>query len=141
LKERISLYNEDALTFLRKMKTLPKDALLYLDPPYFKKGQCLYKNSYDARDHATIASFLSRLRDRHWIVSYDAAPEIKKLYSSYRQLNYGLQYSAREKYAGREIMIFSDGLRLPAVRNPLAPGREARKIVRGNARLRTPSKS
>jgi DNA adenine methylase len=131
LKERISLHNEDALDFLKhKVKTLPKDALLYLDPPYFRKGQCLYRNSYEAHDHATIAKFLERIRKRYWVVSYDAVPEIRKLYRSYRQLEYGIQYSARSKYAGQEIMIFSDSLRLPTVRDPLAagrPGRTARK--------------
>jgi len=51
---RIRLFNEDAETFLRGLD-LPERSLVYLDPPYYMKGQRLYRNHYQPDDHAQIA--------------------------------------------------------------------------------------
>jgi DNA adenine methylase len=117
---RISLTNYDALAFLEHAgSTLPVKSLVYLDPPYFVKGQQkLYANYYRADDHAAVASALSNYA-WPWVVSYDAAPEIRRLYRSYRVREYDLRYTAAGSYMGSEVMFFSPKLRLPRGVNPI----------------------
>jgi len=111
---RISLTNLDAQRLLAEvLPRLPKKSLVYLDPPYYVKGRRrLYANFYEHGDHAAIAKQMARAK-RPWIVSYDAAPEICRLYSRFRSVRYGLGYTARDRYEGEEVMFFSDTLKIP----------------------------
>jgi DNA adenine methylase len=111
---RISLYNLDAADFLQNNLTkVPKKSLVYLDPPYYAKGHRLYKNCYKAADHEKIAKLVGGIKQR-WMVSYDNAPGLRKLYRGYDQETFNLLYSAHNKYTGSEVMIFSPGLETPA---------------------------
>lgn len=115
---RISLYNLDAADFLTEIVSgLPKQSLVYLDPPYYVKGRELYENHYKPDDHAKIAALVGKIKQR-WIVSYDAVPAIKKLYAEYEREIFGLRYSAQDRYAGQEIMVFCPGLKTPASVEP-----------------------
>lgn len=113
-RDRISLSNLDAEEFLAVAAgTLPARSLVYLDPPYFVKGQQrLYASYYRESDHARIAELLEAC-PWPWVVSYDSAPEILKLYRSYARLQYSLRYTAAGSYCGREAMFFSPGLVVP----------------------------
>jgi DNA adenine methylase len=110
---RISVYCSDALVLLRDIKAyLPKRSLVYLDPPYYVKGRGLYRNFYRHEDHVAIAKLLQNSRfNRSWVVSYDNAPEICDMYSASGRLDYSLHYTAQERYVGKEVMFFSDGLK------------------------------
>ena len=111
-KHRIHIYNEDAEHFLTHTAlSLPKNSLIYLDPPYYNKGQRLYDNHYLTSDHAALADVVRKLK-LPWLVSYDNVPEIRTLYSEFRQQTYDLQYSAASSKTGSEVMIFSDLLSL-----------------------------
>lgn len=93
-------------------------ALVYLDPPYYEKGSALYRNYYHTHDdHAGIAAEVARL-DVPWVVSYDNVDQVKGLYPTFRKLEYGLRYSAHDRYEGREVMFFSPGLIVPEIRDP-----------------------
>lgn len=118
---RIHVYGEDALSLLKRCtKILPKGALIYLDPPYYVKGQGLYRNFYTHADHVAIARLLqSRTFKRHWLVSYDDAPEIRSMYSKSLGLGYGLHYTAQKRYMGAEVMFFGPSL-TPNSAKPLA---------------------
>lgn len=111
---RVVLTNEDAVEYVAAWNDEATDpAFLYLDPPYFEKGEGLYDNFYDAADHAQIADAVSTLV-HPWIVSYDARPEITALYPDATTIRYGLTYSAAAKRAkGAEIMFFSEHLAVP----------------------------
>lgn len=112
-RQRIHLSNEDALTFLKHLSPkLGNDALLYLDPPYYTKGQRLYTNFYRHDDHRNIFNFLSTTRSP-WVVSYDNHPVIRSLYSAFRISRYSLEYSAREWRKGSEVMFFSREMDIP----------------------------
>ncbi len=119
LGSRITLTNLDALEFLtRCSEQLPAKALVYLDPPYFVKGQQkLYANYYGPGDHAAVADALESVLWR-WVVSYDAVPEIRRLYRDYRKREYDLRYTAAGSYDGSELMFFSPGLDVPRGVNP-----------------------
>jgi DNA adenine methylase len=116
---RINIYNMDGLEFLAKVAaTLPDRSLIYLDPPYYIKGQqMLYANYYEPEDHAAVARLVTTSRC-NWIVSYDDTTEVTQLYRRFRSLRYGISYSANHRYRGREIAFFSDGLTIPAVVDP-----------------------
>lgn len=110
-KDKITLYNSDAVQLIRSLKKeLPAKTLLYFDPPYFVKGKDLYLNYYDKNDHQEIATEIGTLNKHKWIVTYDNVQTIKKLYTSFRQFKYTLNYSAAEATKGKEVMIFSDNL-------------------------------
>lgn len=109
--DRIKVYNLDALDLLNKVDTmLPKDSLIYLDPPYYVKGQGLYRNFYIHEDHVQIRNALDRVTTK-WIVSYDNCNEIKDIYAGYYQEDYELNYSAYYKMKGSEVMIYCDNLK------------------------------
>ena len=112
-RSRIHLYRDDALVFLKRCADeLPEDTFLAIDPPYFVKGSSLYTSFYSSSDHADVASAILAL-DRPWVLTYDAAPEIKALYKSRRQYLFDINYSVQVKRTGTELLVVSKGLRLP----------------------------
>lgn len=116
---RIEVSNLDGAEFLRTVApTLPVRSLIYLDPPYYVKGQeMLYANYYVPDDHAEIARLAGDLK-RNWIVSYDDASEVRHLYRNHRSVAYDIAYSAQQRYRGREVAFFSPGLKIPELADP-----------------------
>lgn len=110
-RDRIHVYNEDASELLKRVdQILPQDSLIYLDPPYYVKGQGLYRNFYKHSDHVQIRKALDIVKTK-WIVSYDNCPEIKDIYDGYKQDDYSLNYSAYYKMKGSEVMIYCDSIK------------------------------
>lgn len=117
-RSRVSLTNLDALDLLRQVvPTLPPRSMVYLDPPYYMKGQGLYANAYKPEDHAAVAAEVMRLKVP-WVVSYDDQEPLRSLYAGVRMKRYGLGYSASEHKNGAEVMFFSDGLNVPDLDDP-----------------------
>lgn len=113
-RDRINVYNLDALNFISDViPSLPQKSLTYLDPPYYVKGSGLYRNFYSHDDHVKIEKAMSGV-NHPWIVSYDDNEEIKKIYSSYRQDEYVLSYTAQEKKKGSEVMIYGPTIAIPS---------------------------
>lgn len=112
--KHISVYQEDALALLtRRIEFLPVKSLIYLDPPYYVKGQGLYRNFYQHSDHASIARLLQSTKFRRpWVVSYDGVGQIREMYGASKVLNYTLNYTAHRRYVGDEVMFFSPTLRI-----------------------------
>lgn len=115
-REAISVSCLDAAELLRRAdEFMPSQGFVYLDPPYFVKGQGLYRNYYEPGDHQEIADIVQAAEfPLPWLVSYDDAPEIVGMYKQSVRHNYELSYSAQNSYAGAEVMFFSDGLRPPS---------------------------
>ncbi len=119
-KSRISLYNLDACVLLKTVvPTLPNKTLVYLDPPYYVKGNRLYQNHYNHEDHIAVGSVVQKDLKRKWVVSYDDVQPIHDIYEKRRKKVYGIGYSARNVYKGSEVLIYSDDLIIPDVENPL----------------------
>jgi len=113
-RDRITLSNIDAETFLgNKVSRLSKNTLIYCDPPYFARAKRLYLNIYEPADHQRLAHFMQTQVSQNWLVSYDNHPTILRAYSKRRTFCYSLQYSAMKVYAGREVFVFSDRLKIP----------------------------
>jgi DNA adenine methylase len=117
LRRRISLSRQDARDFLEGIvMDLPRNAIIYLDPPYYKKGRELYYDYYTHIDHAQIAALVKKsLKNKRWLVSYDDAPQIRELYAGFTHIVYQIGYSARDARHGAEIMFFAPGLRIPSI--------------------------
>lgn len=127
-KSRISVYRLDGRDFITQvLPKLPKQSLIYLDPPYHSKGKGLYQNHFSHSDHECLAKTIQGRIRQPWIVSYDAVPEIATLYRSRRELSYSLSYSAQARYSGKEIMFFSDNAVIPDVPHPVIPRRNRRR--------------
>lgn len=55
------------------------DALIYLDPPYYVKGNDLYQHGFTVEDHERLAASL-RDTSHAWVLSYDDCFEVRNLY-------------------------------------------------------------
>ncbi len=114
-KERIKVYNKDILSLITNY--IPKygdRVFIYFDPPYFNKGQKLYKNFFSSEDHEKIKNAIMEHIKAPWIVTYDAVDEIRMLYKEYDIKKFDLTYSAANKGTASELMIFSDSVFCPS---------------------------
>lgn len=113
-RSQIIVRNMDAESFLRGcVSKLPGKTLVYCDPPYFQKGNRLYLDHYEEKDHKRIARYVQSHLKKKWIVSYDRAGPILSFYKMRRSLIYRLQYNAGNVYRGAEVFFFSDNLLIP----------------------------
>lgn len=111
--ERITLYNEDAETFLGRIGgPIPANSVLYIDPPYYEKGSQLYRNSYKRGDHERIAAKLAEL-SAPWFLTYDNVEPIRELYRAYSSVELDIGYSVQTKRRGSELLVVSPSLILP----------------------------
>lgn len=113
--KHITVYCEDSLRLLNRCsEVLPKESLIYLDPPYYVKGKGLYRNYYEHDDHVAIAKAIQKKKFKWpWVVSYDNTEEICSMYQWSRSFSYGLNYTAQRRYVGSEVMFFSENLVIP----------------------------
>ncbi|KON48570.1 DNA adenine methylase [Mariprofundus ferrooxydans] len=113
--DSINVTHMDVLDFIDEIcPTFPDRTLIYFDPPYFKKGQQLYRNHFVNEDHANLAQKIQTAVQQPWIVSYDNVPEISSLYSNWEQEPFMLSYSANLHGQGSELMVFKDGVEPPS---------------------------
>lgn len=94
-------------------KALPKRALMNIDPPYFKQGQDLYTNFYQAADHSVLADTIRRLKVS-WMLTYDDVPQIERLYTGLPIYRKALTYYAQVKRKANELLVMAPTLKPPA---------------------------
>jgi len=58
----------------------PLHSFVYLDPPYYEKGDQLYAISFTREQHSRLAEMLASA-DYDWALSYDDHPAIRELYT------------------------------------------------------------
>lgn len=114
----IKLYNKDINSFItRYIPQYEENALVYFDPPYFKKGKQLYMNYFKLEDHVRIERVIRNYVQCDWIITYDYAKEIEEIYKEYSMCLYDLKYSVSSKCKASELMIFKDGIVIPRDEN------------------------
>lgn len=111
-RERIKITRMDARALLKGMKPADDRMLVFLDPPYYVKGQRLYYNALEHEDHEKLAQFLLNDPPFKWVLTYDNAPAIRKLYKSLNPKPFTLSYSAYERRVGKELLIFDPRLKI-----------------------------
>ena len=113
-KSHIKLYNKDINSFItRYIPLYEENALVYFDPPYFKKGKQLYMNFFQLEDHVRIEKAIRDYVKCDWIITYDKASEIESIYRGYLMCLYDLNYSVSSKCKASELMIFKEGIKVP----------------------------
>ncbi|NBK94430.1 DNA adenine methylase [bacterium 1XD21-13] len=107
-KADISIYNKDVNSFI--INYVPKygnKTLIYFDPPYFEKGKQLYMNYFSLSDHERIERLIREHVSCNWMITYDNAPEIVRIYDGYNVKQYDLNYSVAKKRIASELIVFS----------------------------------
>ena len=61
-----------------------EDVLVYLDPPFYHKANRLYRFCFDHDEHVRLRDAL-RTIPYPYLLSYDAAPEVEKLYANWNK--------------------------------------------------------
>jgi DNA adenine methylase len=86
----VSITNRD---FSVALKVISPHSFVYLDPPYYEKGDVLYKHSMSEEDHNRLSC---ALRDARyvWLLSYNDHPVIRTLYSWAHITSYQSTYTA-----------------------------------------------
>lgn len=69
----------DVLESANKTTASYEQTFVYLDPPYYEKGDQLYKHKFTPQNHEDLAAALKGA-DFDWAISYDDHPEIRRLY-------------------------------------------------------------
>jgi len=112
---RVQATQDDVLVCLRKLLRQPHSAnFVYLDPPYYRKGPCLYLNALEHADHLALSVFLRERATFPWVMTYDDHPSIRAMYSWCTVHMYKLRYSATHKEMGSELLISPKGIVLPS---------------------------
>lgn len=109
-RERITVTRLDARKLLRSQPSAFPRNIVYLDPPYYVKGQDLYLNSLTPPDHEELAEVLLDDPPFHWVLTYDNVPEIRGLYESACPRPFELSYSAHRRSVGREVLVIDPRL-------------------------------
>ncbi|MDW7673800.1 MAG: DNA adenine methylase [Bacillota bacterium] len=107
-RDKISIYNLDASIFIDSViAILNSNSLVFIDPPYYKKGPELYENHFKHDDHFKLSTKIINSITHPWVITYDNTDEIKTMYQEFTQSEYNLTYSAQNKYQGKEVMVYS----------------------------------
>lgn len=110
-KSKIKIYNKDAEQFLIQNVSKTKNPLIFIDPPYYKKGPELYVNFYKHDDHVSLSkTIMSKINNKKWILTYDNVEEISNMYPQFKKIEYFLNYSAGKPTKGIEFMFFSEDI-------------------------------
>jgi DNA adenine methylase len=101
--EKVDVQFGDALKVILSHKNR-KRLFFYVDPPYFTKGELLYRHSYRLSDHVALSRALTQCQFP-WLLSYDVHHVIEHLYEGNHVQTHRLQYSARSPKHHEELLI------------------------------------
>lgn len=114
---RIHLTNQDGKDFLNDVDNRRESVFIYIDPPYYQKGSCLYMNSFNDSDHTALAAHIRSLKCK-WMVSYDSHDFILNLYNQEKKVRYQLSQCASNR-VGDEVIIFDERIKFEQSINKL----------------------
>ena len=117
----IDLFNLDAMALVRKIQKQANNdsTIFYFDPPYYFKGPSLYLSHYKQGDHKKVSKQIKKIKNSKWIVSYDDATKIKKLYRGFKTIEYSFLHVARTVKKANEVLFFSENLEVDLSQNPV----------------------
>ena len=90
--DKISVYNQDGIKFMRDMINEYSDAFIYVDPPYYKVGRLLYNVYFTQEQHEELARYLKSIEEQPWLLSYNNEEFILNLYSGKNNREIYLDY-------------------------------------------------
>jgi DNA adenine methylase len=84
-----------------------RNVFLYLDPPYYHKGNQLYQVKMTTEDHQRLANLLKRT-PHPFLLTYDDCPEVRELYAGTHMYERSWFYSGAEvssRRQGKELFV------------------------------------
>lgn len=116
LMKKIKIRNSRCtnLDFGDLIKENETDAILYLDPPYYVKGNELYQYGFTNEDHIRLAELLKYTKHK-WLLSYDDCEEVRELYDWANIIKIGdINYTITTKKPIKksELLITKEGVDL-----------------------------
>lgn len=106
LADRITVSDLDGRTVIQQYSH-DERSFMYIDPPYVQAGSRLYLNAFDGRDHKALSVIVNSVENAHWLMTYDTAPLIERLYKDQFQCRLELTYSARYPGQAEELLVAS----------------------------------
>lgn len=117
--ERIHVSGKDGVDLIEMLD--PRSTFLFIDPPYFEKGQTVYLNALDADYHERLAARLRDMSEAAWVLTYDDCSEVRHLYKDWAAIRpFSLRYAANKRRLGRELLITPKWMRLPTWQKSMA---------------------
>jgi DNA adenine methylase len=110
-KDFVEVYFDDALNFMscNHFRFIKQKCFVYFDPPYFEKGEQIYRHFYTRQEHAKLSTFVKKIKYVDWLISYDDSPFICNLYSGdkaqYRPLFIDYSCATKKRIRGNELLI------------------------------------
>ena len=112
-RERVHVSCRDGIEFIGSLDVM--STFFFIDPPYFAKGKTLYMNALDNEYHVALAARLRSMKEAAWVLTYDDCPEIRRMYRGWATIRpFSLRYVAAERRNGKEVLITTKWMRLPA---------------------------
>lgn len=122
-REQITVEWADGIRYLHgnRRAITEGDHFVYVDPPYYEKGQSLYRYSFTDSRHKRLATLLRKC-DFPWLLSYDNHPFIQNLYFGRVARHHGFYMDSfiKSRTRGEELLI--SNLEIP-------PIKEAARII------------
>lgn len=105
-RNKIELYNLDAIDFMKQALRYKRNrtTFVYIDPPYYKEGSNLYRCFYTHEQHVLLSKFILS-KAYPWLISYDNAKEIRKMYEQLTPLTIHMDYSVHTSRNAEELLI------------------------------------
>ena len=110
----ISVTNEDGIKLIQRLERNKnnKRYFIFLDPPYFQKGNSLYLNHYNDDDHERLASLLEHSGLKKWLVTYNDVAYVRSLYAKMRIEKFLIHHNAYKSSVGKELIITPNAARI-----------------------------
>lgn len=107
-KNDITVFGLDVEDFVKYIPS--ENTFVYLDPPYYEKGEELYSKYFVQEDYERLEKLIKSL-DAKWLLTYDNNFEIKSIYKKYEIKPFEINYSVSKQRTANEIMIYEKNLR------------------------------
>lgn len=91
------------------------ELLFYLDPPFYRKADQLYRYHFNKGSHKDLRNKLVKL-EYPWILSYDKTKEIEKLYAGLKRVHIQMPYSINSPAKRLEKELIITLLKLPTIK-------------------------
>ncbi len=83
------------------------NSVLYLDPPYYIKGNELYQYGFTQEDHIRLSNLLYNTKHK-WVLSYDDCEEIQELYQWANIQQISASYTISGSRQKTELLIWNN---------------------------------
>ncbi len=103
LADKVDVIFGDAVELIGEMKNRA-EFFFYLDPPYYNKGELLYRHFYKLKQHKALAKSLAEAKFK-WLLSYDVHHVVEFLYEDFHIKRQAFRYSARSPKNHDELLI------------------------------------